>query len=150
MEKLAELHEKLWKVFAEFIKLRDTDNQGFGHCISCSRRIAMKGSHCGHFIARTYSGTRYEELNNHLQCVTCNIYKEGNPIGYKNTLVLKYGPGIIEALETKKRVSRSWNRETLQESINYYKQCNALIKQIKNRGGSLPDVFFKMEVHHLP
>ena len=147
MESLSDLDKKLWTHFSRFIRLRDTDGQGYGYCISCSRRIQMRSGQCGHYIPRTYQGTKYEELNNHLQCPYCNEHLSGNPEKYRSALETRYGSKIFPYLEEKKSSNPILDRLELLEMTAHYKACNLLMEKIKSRGGSVPPIFFKMADH---
>lgn len=99
--------QRLWKVFAVFIKLRDSPN-GYVNCISCGRMLAYPNSKgnvdAGHFYARSivYAGLYFNEINVQSQCVHCNRYLEGNAQGFSKGLIKKYGPDVLEELENKR------------------------------------------------
>ncbi len=71
-EKLSTLIKKLDKVFSQFIRLRDTDENGNGNCCTCSKNIHYKEGEAGHFRGRGRYSTRWEECNVNMQCHYCN------------------------------------------------------------------------------
>jgi len=96
------LQRKLDRIFSEFIRLRDSNKDGYGCCISCGKIIHWKEGHCGHYINRRHLSLRYDEQNCNLQCVKCNSFDEGNNIGYTRGLIKKYGDRVIELISIKK------------------------------------------------
>lgn len=90
------------KIFSEFIRIRDSDNEGFIRCISCNKIVPWKESDCGHYINRKHNSTRYDEKNCNAQCRSCNRFDEGNMQGYRRGLIRKYGEKSVELLEIKK------------------------------------------------
>lgn len=97
--KKPDLKAKLDKIFSEYIRLRDADNNGMVRCISCMKIDHWKNVDCGHFVNRGHTSTRYNEKNCNAQCRKCNRFDEGNNIGYARGLVRKYGQQVIEELE---------------------------------------------------
>jgi len=96
------LKAKLDNVFSEYIRLRDSDENGYGRCISCGKIVHWKEADCGHFVNRRHLSLRYDEKNVNLQCRACNRFQEGNAIGYNHGLVEKYGDSVIDYLAIKK------------------------------------------------
>ena len=96
------LQAKLDKVFSEYIRLRDTDENGFGRCISCNKIIHWKDGDAGHCVCRKHLSLRYDEKNVNLQCRSCNRFQESNAIGYNHGLIEKYGDDVIDYLFVKK------------------------------------------------
>lgn len=96
--------QKLWRAFAEFIRLRDAPN-GHGQCISCGKLIPYPNEtgrwHAGHYYPRsiTYSTLYFDERNVNGQCRHCNTFLEGNTGGYLRGLVAKYGEKVIDEMD---------------------------------------------------
>ena len=44
--------DKLWKWFSIYIRLRDSDENGYGKCFTCGKIIFWKKGDCGHGIGR--------------------------------------------------------------------------------------------------
>jgi Bacteriophage Lambda NinG protein. len=91
------------RVFSEYIRRRDADENGLIRCISCGKIVPWKESDCGHYINRKHNSTRYDEKNCNAQCRSCNRFDEGNIQGYRKGLIAKYGEKATELLEIKKR-----------------------------------------------
>lgn len=68
---MSNLKATLDRWFSLYIRLRDSDANGFGRCISCGKLVHYKEADCGHFINRQHMNTRYDERNCNLQCRSC-------------------------------------------------------------------------------
>lgn len=103
----ASAKSKLWRAFAEYIKLRDSE-AGYANCISCGKEVEYPNSegnlHAGHYYSRSviFNTLYFCEKNVQSQCHYCNTYLEGNSPGFAKGLIAKYGEGIVEELEKKK------------------------------------------------
>jgi len=129
MKKLTtgKLLKKLQKVFNEYIRLRDNEKP----CISCGNYFERKDA--GHYFATSgYSGLRFDEDNVHGECAGCNRFNDSHLIGYGIKLKAKIGNTDYKALllkaEAYKRDGIKWNRNELEEQIEYYKQKVAELK----------------------
>lgn len=105
-----ELKKKLDKVFSVFIRRRDRFV-----CFTCHKVGDKKSIQCGHYISRTYTVTRWDEVNCHAQCVSCNVFGGGNMAVYALNMVNKYGAKVLAELDAKKR--REVKLSTLQLRI---------------------------------
>lgn len=92
---LKKLADKHWSTY---IRLRDAGPDGYGECISCGVRKHWKELQCGHFVSRRVSALRFDELNTNAQCVSCNMFKQGEQYGYSKGLDAKYGKGVADKL----------------------------------------------------
>ena len=99
---MADLKTKLDRIFSEYIRLRDVNENGAGRCISCGKFVHYKNADAGHYVNRSIMSLRYDEKNVNLQCRHCNRFQEGNMIGYNHGLVEKYGDGVINYLNIKR------------------------------------------------
>ena len=102
VKKKPDLKAKLDRIFSEYIRLRDADNNGMVRCISCRNIEHWKNVDCGHFVNRSHTSTRFNEKNCNAQCRRCNRFDEGNNIGYMKGLIKKYGASVLEELEVLK------------------------------------------------
>lgn len=93
--------KSLWNLFSKFTRLRDSDERGYCRCISCSTiKQWNDGIDAGHFIpVGIDQALKYEEMNVNGQCTSCNKYKSGNLISYRQGLVAKYGEDKVKRLE---------------------------------------------------
>jgi len=120
--KIAERH------FNKFIRERDTDDNGFGRCISSGSPLKVPSSNAqaGHY----YSGGKYpllkfNEDNVHLQGKSDNYFNGANLLEYRKNLIKKIGIERVEKLDfiadQQKRTIFKWDRFFLIEIIEKYK-----------------------------
>lgn len=128
MKSTAQLKKLLDKVFSEYIRLRDSDSDGYGRCCTCGKRIHWKEGDCGHFISRTWLATRWDERNAHLQCKGCNGYRNGMPDEYAVFLIEKYEDDILHQLLTEKRKTLKMSRSDYEIKIDEYREK---VKELK-------------------
>lgn len=91
-----QLKKKLDAIFSQYIRLRDTDEWGYGSCITCGERKFWKNADCGHFITRAKLSTRFDPQNCALQCKGCNML--GKQYQYGLALDKRYGEGTAKAI----------------------------------------------------
>lgn len=77
---------KIDKVFHEYIRRRDVNDQGYGNCICCNKKIHFSESDAGHFMGRQYMSTRWNEDNVNIQARKCNRFEYGNQYAYSKAL----------------------------------------------------------------
>ena len=64
--------KKLDTIFSQYIRLRDTDENGYGGCFTCGKVFHYNDLQCGHFRKRRNLATRWYQDNAHAQCPECN------------------------------------------------------------------------------
>lgn len=128
-------HNKLWKTFSIFIRVRDTqlgdDGVRRGHCISCPKPLELTEGDAGHFIKSTYLMHRYDERNVHLQCRYCNRFLDGNQAEYMRAMERIYGREAVDLMLDTKHQPRPYKAWELQDLREVYK---LKIKEIEDRG----------------
>lgn len=110
-----ELKKKLDKVFSLFIRRRDRFV-----CFTCHKAGDMKSIQCGHYISRTFTATRWDEVNCHAQCVACNVFRGGNMAVYALNLTGKYGAKVLAELDAKKKLAVKLSTVQLSILISKY------------------------------
>jgi hypothetical protein len=128
---LSTLIKKLDKVFSEFIRLRDADENGICRCISCGARHHWKEMDNGHYIKRQHMVLRYDTNNCHAQCRTCNWLKQGNDSEYRKALVTMWDESEVIRLEWFGSQTRKWSAFELEYLIKDYSQKVTELKKIK-------------------
>lgn len=129
MKSSVNLKAKLDRIFSLYIRLRDSDDNGYGRCISCRKIVHYKDADAGHFINRKHMSLRYDEKNVNFQCRPCNRFDEGNMTGYARGLICKYGEDVIKYLEVKKYNTSKICRTVYLELIKYYENK---VKELQN------------------
>ena len=122
---------KLWKIFSEFIRLRDSDSNGYGLCFTCPTRKFWRDMDCGHGIGRQHKATKYDERNNHIQCRRCNFYGAGEQAIYKEEVEKRYGKGTWDELVLKSRQVCKRGKVEIEVMTEYYKKEVAKLKKEK-------------------
>lgn len=123
---LASYKKKLWKVFSQYIKLRDGPQ-----CFVCGK-TGLKGQnwHVGHCIPKAAGGLLlyFHEQNNHSCCYFCNINLGGNGAVYNQRIREVYGNEMMdELLRLRGRVVK-WTREDYEDLIAEYKRLIFITK----------------------
>lgn len=91
---LPQLEKLAVKKFNLFIRLRDTDDNGYGYCISSGKplKVPSKNAHAGHFFpAGSFKRLRFDEDNVHLQSLQDNYFKHSAGASYVINLQKKIG-----------------------------------------------------------
>lgn len=116
------MDKKLWKVFSEFIRRRDADENGICTCITCGLQRPWRQMDCGHGIPRQHWGTRYDERNNNAQCKRCNGFEGGSQEAYARAVDIKHGEGTWEHLLLKKQFGKRLSSFEIDVLTKHYKQ----------------------------
>jgi len=123
------LINKLDKVFSLYIRLRDSNANGYFFCISCGRMKAWSHADCGHYFSRARMNTRYDEKNCNAECSYCNRMSADHLDGYQANLMKKIGEKEFDLLRVRSNMVRKWYEWELEELIKYYKdKCKELAK----------------------
>jgi len=95
----SKMKKQLWDIFSQYIRQRDK-----GVCISCGKVDYWRKTDAGHYIPRTAGMSLYfDERNVNCQCTYCNGWMHGNLSKYAIALMKKYGKGILEELDEKRK-----------------------------------------------
>lgn len=122
-ESISSLTKELDRVFSLYIRLRDSNSEGIGKCITCGKTGHYKEMHCGHFRSRKYLNTRWNALNCNLQCPTCNLYNNGEEFIHGLKIDEKFGAGTAMKMFEKSKVVVKLDRENLKTLIRWYQDC---------------------------
>jgi hypothetical protein len=122
----------LWKMFSQFIRLRDADENGICRCFTCGRVRHWKKLDAGHGIPRQHKATKYDEKNNNAQCKDCNGFEGGMREVYKIKLDAKYGAGTWDKLEVLSRTTCKRGPFEIEVLYNHYREKVNQLKKEKN------------------
>lgn len=124
------LKAKLWRIFSWFIRLRDSDENGYCYCITSGKRMFWKEAQAGHFQSRRFNNTMFNEKNSHAQSPYENCHLSGNQFTYGIRINQIYGPGTAEELLRLSRIDKKFTVEELEEMIVHYtKEVKRLLNQ---------------------
>lgn len=115
-----EIH--LWPVFSQFIRLRDSDKNGMGKCITCGISRHWRKADCGHGVPRQHKGTKYNEQNNHLQCKKCNGFQGGMREVYKSEMDKRYGAGTWDKMIVASRQVSKLGKVEIDIMVQHYEK----------------------------
>ena len=122
---LPKLKAELQKVFNAYIRKRDSED-GYFTCISCGVTKTTSQMNAGHFYAvKGYDYLRYDEMNVHGECASCNCWNESHLILYAINLENKLSEAELNELHLKAKFYKmngyKWSRPELEELIIKYK-----------------------------
>ena len=89
MRNRSQLKKECDRLFSILIRLRDTNNQGRGKCISCPTILSYSEMQCCHFEVRSNMTLRYDKENCNGGCNRCNVELNGNKNEYEKALIKK-------------------------------------------------------------
>ena len=69
-------------------------------CYTCHKKHLVL--QCGHFVARSYLATRFDEDNCRPQCVGCNMFGNGKSLDFEEHLIKEIGKKRVEALKARR------------------------------------------------
>ncbi len=98
-------------------------------CFTCGKVKPVKEMHCGHYIPRTQSPTRYSESNCRPQCAGCNTFRSGMPHEFRRNLCIEIGEDAVEAMEEESRQPWKWDRIWLSGQIEHYRRENESLSE---------------------
>ena len=75
-------------------------------------------------MSRKHYSTRWDETNCQVQCVKCNIFRNGEQFKFGVLLDKKYGKKTAEQLLLKSHTIEKFSLQDLQDKIKYYRDLN--------------------------
>ena len=111
------------KEFSLFIRYRNLDEQGNAECYTCGKRDHPRSLQCGHFASRRYLSTRWHEDNCRVQCVGCNIYRQGEQYRFGRKLDAE-DKGLADRILEQSQQKASYTITELERLTWQYKQRN--------------------------
>ncbi len=124
---------KLWKIFSLYIRLRDSDVNGYCRCISCEAVKHFKDCDAGHFVPKNKGNAIYFDENDvNSQCQYCNRYLHGNLYLYGKALEDKIGKKAVNELFRKSKSIKKYSDKEYLDLIDYYENEVKKLKQRKN------------------
>ena len=118
--------------FSKYIRLRDSDSNGFCRCVTCDKAKHWKEMDAGHFQSRRYLATRYDEHNCAAQCQNCNQWNSGEQYRFGKEIDLRYGEGTALEIENK---ARSLTKMTKQEVMELAREFKDMAEQLSKQKG---------------
>jgi len=125
---------KFWKVFAVFIRLRDS--QKYGTCIACNRKKPYEELQAGHYLAAGNCGFSllFDEENVNGECPYDNAYNKNHQMESRENLIKRIGQSRVEDLERRYRdahyggrTTKEWSKKEYEAKIAEYVEKTAQI-----------------------
>lgn len=116
----SQLVKELDAVFSQYIRLSESDINGYGDCVTCGERKFWKDAQACHFYSRRYYPTRWHEDNIKFGCYRCNVLLKGNYIEYTKYMLDSYSREFIDELETLAKSGKKISTLEIREMITYY------------------------------
>lgn len=123
--------DKLWRVFSEYIRLRDADSNGNIRCITSGKVMHWKMADAGHFIGRRHMATKFHEQNVNAQSRGANRFNSGEQFVYAKMLDKKYGAGTADKLLALSRSTKKFHSFEIDALTEHYKKEVARLKKEK-------------------
>lgn len=119
-----EIKECLWFWFGKlYIRLRDTDYDWRGYCISSWTKLYWLDWQAGHYIPNGLCKIHtWNEKNVNLQSFRDNVILHWNVIRYRPSLIAKIGKEDVELLENTKNDLKQRKEYELIEMIQLYRK----------------------------
>ena len=117
--------KKLDTIFSQYIRLRDTDEYGYGRCITCSNGFHYDEFECGHFRSRRNLTTRWLEENANAQCFECN--RKDDLAAYMIAMLNLHGMDVASDIIEKSKVDYKFTKDDYE---NMYKHYRAKVKEL--------------------
>lgn len=122
----------LWKIYSEYIRIRDADENGYCTCITSGRLIHWKLCDAGHFISRRHKATKFHEQNVNAQGRFDNRFNAGNQYAYSKAIDQKYGPGTADKILVMSRMTCKRDQFEIDVMTKYYKKLVDELKKEKH------------------
>jgi len=119
---ISKLKKKLDVLFSQYIRRKNADHLGRVKCFTCGVEKHWKEQQAGHFQSRSHHSTRWDEVNVQVQCVKCNMFRQGEQYKFGLYLDDRFGDGTAEELEYRAKTIVKLNRVDYEEAIERYKQ----------------------------
>lgn len=119
------LIKKLDSVFSLYIRNKYASG-GYVSCYTCTKVGFVKEMQCGHFLSRRHLSVRWDENNVRPQCVSCNIFNQGQQHLFGKRLEKELGENEINKLLVKAKQPFRLGKFELETLIKFYKEstCN--------------------------
>ena len=102
--------------FNKMVRLEESNDSGYGICVTCGKPKHYKESNAGHFK----HGLDFVRDNQHFQCVYCNQFLSGNGTKYSLYMIDRYGRDRVDEILAMKNYK--YSIPDLQEMRSNYKQ----------------------------
>ena len=122
-KKLSTLKAKRWKLTSEYIRRKNSDDNGITKCVTCGIAKHWKEMDCGHFVPKNKGNAVYfVEENLGCQCTYCNRFLHGNLIEYTRYIIDMYGIEKVDELRALANTTLKFTALDHEEAIEELKK----------------------------
>lgn len=114
-------------LISKYIRIRESDKDGYVSCYTCGIKDLWSKIDCGHYISRKFMVLRWDERNLRPQCKKCNQFLDGNIKIYEINLELE-SPGITNQLKEESRDVIKFTKDDLKHMIINYREKLKIVK----------------------
>lgn len=101
VKSLSKWKHELDAIVSKYVR-RKYSKGGICTCYTCGKRMTIQTSQNGHFVARSYLATRFDEDNMRPQCAGCNLFGNGKPLDFEEHLREEIGDERVDALKQRR------------------------------------------------
>lgn len=131
---LSSIKARAWKAFSEFIRLRDSDENGNCICITCGNSHHWKQMQAGHLISGRSNSVLFNEEIVNAQCMQCNVFKGGQYIEYWLEMEKRIGRERCEQLLALKNQTVKYSYQDYVDIFKKYTDAVSTLKKEKING----------------
>ena len=126
------LEKSLDRYFSLYIRLRDTDENGYFKCPTCGRVLPFEKADCSHYWSRSHKSTRWYEDNCCAECSYDNRMNSSHLDGLGRHLRKKLGEQKFEMLNWLHNQPYKLTEFELAELVKMYQKKIIELKKTKN------------------
>ena len=126
------LEKSLDRYFSLYIRLRDTDENGYFKCPTCGRVLPFEKADCSHYWSRSHKSTRWNEDNCCAECSYDNRMNSSHLDGLGRYLRKKLGEQKFEMLNWLHNQPYKLTEFELAEIVKMYQKKIIELKKTKN------------------
>ena len=119
------LKKRLWKIFAEYIKRKYSEDGIYCKCFTCGATMEIGTSNCqaAHYLPKGgYPYHYFNEENVRPGCFRCNISLLGNTVAFRENLIAEIGEDKVLELENTRHTREKRGVVYYEEKIEEYKK----------------------------
>ncbi len=121
---VGQLKKILWKHFALYIKLKESEDGRTCKCYTCQAVLEIGTSNCqaAHWLPKGAYGNHYfNEDNVKPGCMRCNCFNMGESEAFRRHLIEDIGEEAVEYMWNTRKLSGKRARSWYLENIEHYK-----------------------------
>lgn len=130
----AQMKKKVDEWCSKYVRWSSADADGIARCYTCGKEDHVSKLQAGHFASRRYMNTRWDhEWNIRTQCISCNLYSQGEQWIFGQALD-KEQPGVSSEVMLRAKQLKKFGMPELRKMYEWYKeQCEEMAKNKRVR-----------------